>query len=175
MVDEFGSNVNLTRLRGWSPAGKRVVDRVPRNTPCNTTTIASLTTGGMGAALRVRGGVDRQTFETYLEQVLGPTLRPGQVVVVDNLSAHHGGRCVQIVASFGCELVYLPPYSPDFSPIELAISLLKADLRRAAARSLDALDDAIAAAFLLVTPAHASAFFAHCGFRFWPEDQLLCT
>src|SRR5262245_41826053 len=103
----------------WAPIGERAISAVPRNTPINTTTIAALTHQGMGPALMVAGGVDQVTFASYLEQVLAPTLSPGQVVLVDNLSAHKSQQAQEIITGCGCRLVYLPPYSPDYSPIEL--------------------------------------------------------
>ena len=159
MIDAFGSNLDLTRSFARAPRGVRAVCALPRNTPLNTTTIAALTLHGMGAAMMVAGGVTRVTIEVYLEQVLGPTLRPGQIVVLDNLSAHCGGRVREIIEARGCHLWYLPAYSPDFSPIELAFAKVKAALRRAAARTHTAPNDAIANALALISPADAQAFF----------------
>ena len=176
VVDEVGSNLDMTPTHAWAPVGERAVATAPRNTPINTTTIASLSHQGMGPALIVSGGVDRLTFATYLEQVLAPTLQPGQVVLVDNLSAHTSPHARAIVAACGCRLRYLPPYSPDYSPIELAFAQIKADLRRAAARTPEALEEAIATALQQISPTDAQAFFAHCGYRFPPNlDQWFCT
>ncbi len=176
VIDEVGSNLDMTPTHAWAPIGERAVATIPRNTPINTTTIASITHTGMGPAVIVEGGVDRATFATYLEQVLAPTLRPGQIVIADNLSAHTSPRAQAIVAACGCRLVYLPPYSPDYSPIELAFAQIKADLRRAAARTWDALVDAIATALRQISAADARAFFVHCGYRFPPLlDQWFCT
>jgi transposase len=176
VIDEIGSNLDLTPTHAWAPVGERAIASAPRNTPLNTSTIASLTHQGMGPALMVKGGVDRLTFETYLSQVLAPTLQPGQVVLVDNASAHTSSRAQAIVAACGCRLRYLPPYSPDYSPIELAFAQIKADLRRAAARSSDELEDAIALALQAISTANARAFFQHCGYRFPPDlDQWFCT
>jgi transposase len=176
VLDEFGSNVDLHPTHAWAPLGERAISAVPRNTPVNTTTIAAITHQGMGPALLVEGGVDQVTFIAYLEQVLAPTLQPGQVVLADNLSAHKSERAQAIVAGCGCTLVYLPAYSPDYSPIELAFAQIKADLRRAAARSRDALEHAIALALAQITAADARAFFQHCGYRFPPElDQWFCS
>lgn len=176
VIDELGSNLDLTPTHAWAALGERAVASAPRNTPINTTTIASLTDQGMGPALIVKGGVDRSTFETYLEQVLAPTLQEGQVVLVDNLSAHTSVRAQAIVAACGCRLRYLPAYSPDYSPIELAFAQIKADLRRAAARTSDKLEQAIATALQQISAANARAFFQHCGYRFPPNlDQWFCT
>jgi transposase len=176
VIDEFGSNLDMTPRYARSPAGHRAQDVLPRNTPVNTTTIASLTCQGMGPALLVSGSVNRVTFETYIEQVLGPNLREGQIVIMDNLSAHKSARVEELLAARGCRLLYLPTYSPDFSPIELAIAKLKAALRRTAARTREALEAAIAQALASVTAADAKAFFRHCGYYFpldW--DQCFCS
>ena len=176
VIDEVGSNLDLTSTHAWAGVGERAVATAPRTTPLTTTTIASLTHQGMGPALIVKGGVDRLTFETYLEQVLAPTLQAGQVVLVDNLSAHTSPRAQAIVAGCGCRLRYLPPYSPDYSPIELAFAQIKADMRRAAARTPEALEAAIATALQQISAADARAFFLHCGYRFPPNlDQWFCT
>ena len=119
VVDEMGTNTSLHPLYAWSPRGERVHCAVPRNRGPNTTTlIASMTAEGMGACLAVEGVTTRIVFEAYVEKVLVPSLRHGQVVVKDNLSAHKGERVRELVESAGCELLYLPPCSPDFSPIE---------------------------------------------------------
>ena len=176
MIDEFGSNLDMTPRYARSPAGQRAQDTLPRNTPVNTTTIASLTCQGMGPALLVSGSVNRPTFETYIEQVLGPSLREGQIVIMDNLSAHKSARVEELLAARGCRLLYLPSYSPDFSPIELAIAKMKAALRHASARSREALEAAIAQALNSITAADAKAFFRHCGYHFpldW--DQCFCS
>jgi transposase len=176
VLDEFGSNLDLHPIQAWAPIGERAISAVPRNTPVNTTTIAAITHQGMGPALLVEGGVDQLTFSAYLEQVLAPTLQPGQVVLADNLSAHKSDRAQAIVAGCGCTLVYLPAYSPDYSPIELAFAQIKADVRRAAARTRDALERAIATALAQITAADARAFFQHCGYRFPPDlDQWFCS
>jgi hypothetical protein len=117
-VDEMGTNTSLHPLYAWSPKGERARCSVPRNRGPNTTLLASMTAKGMGACLAVEGATTRTVFETYIEKVLVPSLRCGQVVVMDNLSAHKGERVRELVESVGCELLYLPPYSPDFSPIE---------------------------------------------------------
>jgi transposase len=176
VIDEFGSNLDMHPTHAWAPIGERAIASVPRNTPINTTTIASLTEQGMGPALIVEGGVDCLTFNAYLEQLLAPTLQPGQVVLLDNLSAHKSARAEQIIAARGCRLMYLPPYSPDYSPIELAFAQIKADLRRAAARTRELLEAAIATALAQIKAADAQAFFQHCGYRFLPDlDQWFCS
>jgi len=121
-VDEMGTNVSLSPIYAWSPKGKRVLGSTPRNWGKNVTLLASITMEGIGPCLAVRGATTREVFEAYLERALAPSLRPGQVVVMDNLSAHKGGRVKQIVEGAECELLYLPPYSPDLNPIEEAFS-----------------------------------------------------
>jgi transposase len=176
VIDEFGSNLDMTPRYARAPTGERALASAPRNTPRNTTTIASLTAAGMGPALMLEGGVDRATFEAYIEQVLAPSLRQGQIVLLDNLSAHKSARVEELVVARGCRLLYLPTYSPDFSPIELAIAKIKHHLRRAAARTREALQLAISQALASITAADAMAFFRHCGYRLpldW--DQLFCS
>jgi transposase len=119
---------------------------------------------GMGPCLVVEGVTTRVIFEAYVERVLAPALSPGQLVVMDNLTAHKGSRVRELVERRGCELLYLPPYSPDFSPIEEAFSKLKAMLKKACARTREALVEAIAAALSAVTPEDARGYFDHCGY-----------
>lgn len=120
---------------------------------------------GMGPSLTVEGPTTRGVFEVYLEEVLAPTLWPGQVVVMDNLSAHKGGRVREIIERRGCELIYLPPYSPDLNPIEEAFAKLKSLLRRSGARSREALVEAMGAALNAITITDTRGFFGHCGYR----------
>jgi transposase len=151
-------------LRPLAPKGKRAYGSVPRNRGKNTTLLASMGVEGMGPCLVVEGATTRAIFEAYVERVLAPALSPGRVVVMDNLTAHKGSRVRELVEGRGCELLYLPPYSPDFSPIEEAFSKLKAMLKKACARTRGALVDAIAAALLAVTPEDARGYFGHCGY-----------
>ena len=164
-VDEMGTNTSLHPLYAWSPKGERARCSVPRNRGPNTTLLASMTAEGMGACLAVEGATTRIVFEAYIEKVLLPSLRGGQVVVMDNLSAHKGERVRELVQSAGCELVYLPPYSPDFSPIEEAFSKVKCLIRKAEARSREALVEAMGKALDAVSARDARGFFEHCGYR----------
>jgi transposase len=143
---------------------------VPWSTPQNTTLIAALTLKGMGAALTLAGAADTVVFETYVEQCLVPTLRPGQVVVLDNLQAHKSERTRELIEAAGCELWFLPSYSPDLSPIEEAFSKLKARLRRAEARTREALEAAIGTALDAITAQDALGWFRHCGYRLQAQD-----
>jgi hypothetical protein len=117
-VDEMGANVSLSPLYAWSRRSQRAYAKTPRNRGKNVTLLASITAEGVGPCLAVEGPTTRGVFEAYLQRVLAPSLRPGQVVVLDNLSAHKGGRVREIVECRGCGLLYLHPYSPDFNPIE---------------------------------------------------------
>lgn len=165
IVDECGSNIHLTPTYARAPKGERAYDSAPRNTKKNTTLIASMTTAGMGAAMLLDGATDTAAFETYIEQVLAPTLPAGKVVVLDNLSAHKSPRVRTLIEARGCELWFLPAYSPDLSPIEEAFSKLKTLLRRAAARTREALHMAIATALDHITALDAQGYFTHCGYQ----------
>jgi DDE superfamily endonuclease len=121
-VDEMGTNTSLSPLYGWAKKGERAYCSVPRNRGKNTTLHSSMSMEGMGPSLAVEGATNSQVFETYVERVLAPNLSRGQVVVMDNLSAHKGERVRELIEGQGCELVCLPSYSPDFNPIEEAFS-----------------------------------------------------
>ncbi len=164
-VDECGTHTSMTRLKARAPKGKRAYGRVPRNRGKNTTLLASMGAGGMGPCLAVEGATTKAVFEAYVERVLAPGLRPGQIVVMDNLSAHKGSRVRELIERRGCELVYLPPYSPDLNPIEEAFAKLKALLSRAGARTREALVEAMGLALDAVTPGDAEGFFEHRGYR----------
>jgi transposase len=163
-VDEMGTNTSLSPRYAYSPKGRRAYAEVPRNRGANTTLLASMTLEGMGPCLAVEGATTARVFEAYVEQVLAPTLRCGQIVVVDNLSAHKGGRARELIEERGCELLYLPPYSPDFNPIEEAFSKIKGALRKAQARTRQALIEALGAAISTVTARDARGFFEHSGY-----------
>ncbi len=164
-VDEMGTNTSLSALYAWAPKGQRAHCSVPRNRGANTTVLSSMSAEGMGPSLTVEGATTSVLFEAYLEQVLAPTLRRGRVVVMDNLSAHKGERVRELIEERGCELVYLPSYSPDLNPIEEAFSKIKGLVRKAEARSREALVEAIGWALSAVTSRDARAFFEHCGYR----------
>jgi transposase len=164
-VDEMGTNTSLHPLYAWSPRGERARCSVPRNRGTNTTLLASMTAEGMGPCLAVEGATTQVVFEAYVEKVLVPSLRRWQVVVMDKLSAHKGERVRELIESVGCELLYLPPYSPDFSPIEEAFSKVKGLMRKAEARSRKALVEAMGKALDAVTARDARGFFEHCGYR----------
>jgi transposase len=170
-VDEMGVHTSLAPLYGYSAKGERLRLSVPRNRGKNTTLLATMTLDGMGETIAVEGSTDREVFEAYVEHALAPTLEAGKVVIVDNLSAHKPARVRELIEERGCELIYLPSYSPDFNPIEEAFAKIKNLLRKAAARSKEALLEAIAAALSAVTAEDAQRFFEHAGYR--PIGQLL--
>ena len=164
-VDEMGAHTSFSVLYAYSPKGRRIHAQVPRNRGKNTTLLASMTIDGMGPCVAVEGSTTLVVFEAYVEQVLVPTLRPGQVVMLDNLTAHKGERVRELVEGRDCELLFLPPYSPDLDPIEEAFSKVKALLRRAEARSRESLVDAIGRALSAITARDARSFFEHCGYH----------
>ncbi len=164
-VDEMGTNTSLSVAYAWAPKGRRAHCSVPRNRGPNTTVLSSMNAEGMGPSLTVEGATTSVVFEAYVEQVLAPILRRGQVVVMDNLSAHKGERVKEMIEGRGCQLVYLPAYSPDLNPIEEAFSKIKGLVRKAGARTKEALVEAIGSALSAVTSADARGFFEHCGYR----------
>jgi transposase len=149
---------------GWAPQEQRATGAVPRNHGKNTTLVAALAPDGLHTPWLIEGAMDSETFAWYIRTQLAPTLRPGQVVVLDNLSAHKGGGIREVIEARGCLLLYLPPYSPDFTPIEQAFSKLKAILRGLGARTKDTLQEAVRLAIEAITRHDAVAWFAHAGY-----------
>jgi transposase len=165
-VDECSSNTSLAPLYGWARKGDRAHQKAPRNWGKNVTLLSSIgRERGMGASMVVEGSTNKAVFEAYLEEVLLPTLERGQVVVMDNLSAHKGERVRELIEGEGCELIYLPSYSPDYNPIEQAFSKLKGYLREACARGRERLMEVIGEALSTITASDAEGFFEHCGYR----------
>lgn len=164
-VDETSTNLTYCRRYARAPGGQRAPQATPLHGGPNVTLVAALTPSGLQAAMTVSGAVNGDVFATYLEQVLGPTLVPGDVIVLDNLPAHKVAGLAEMVAAYGARLLYLPPYSPDFNPIELAFSKLKTWLRTAQARTREALEDVIAAATGWITEQDAKNWFDHCGYH----------
>ena len=163
-VDEMGANIALSPLYAYAPKGRRAYAEVPRNRGANTTLLASMNLQGMGPCLAVQGATTATVFEAYVEQVLGPTLRRDQIVVADNLSAHKSEKVRELIERRGCQLLFLPPYSPDFNPIEEAFSKIKGILRKAQARTREALIEALGAAISTVSARDARGFFEHGGY-----------
>jgi transposase len=163
-LDEFGANTKMQRTHGRAAPGERVVARVPHGHYKAISTIAALSVQGVVASARFDGGTTAARFVDFVRGRLVPVLREGQVVVLDNLAAHNDRRVDELVGAAGCEVVRLPPYSPDLNPIENAISKVKAMLRKLAKRTVPELFDAIDEALASVTPADARAFIEHCGY-----------
>ncbi len=163
-IDESGTQTNMTPRYSRAPRGQRAVGSAPRNHEKNTTLVACLSLTGLGAAMTLEGALDGDAFAAYLREFLLPTLVPGQIIVMDNLSVHKDKRVRPLIAGAGCLLLYLPAYSPDLTPIEQAFSKIKEYLRRAGARSRQALDAAITAAMATVTAQDANGWFTHCGY-----------
>lgn len=161
----------MTRLRGWGPTRERVVDRTPHGHWKTSTLVAALGHDGMRASMLVDGAIDRAAFEAYVERVLGPTLRSGEIVVMDNLTSHTGPRVRAMIEARGAEVMYLPPYSPDLSPIEPAFSTIKQALRSQGWRTLDELWSGMQGVLDLVTPDHADGYFRHCGYSIRMEEK----
>jgi transposase len=164
-IDEAGVNLALTRLYGRAPRGERVVGSVPINYGENLTMIGALSCRGLEALMTVEGATDGAVFRAYVHQVLCPTLQPGDIVVMDNLGAHKVSGIREAIEQCGATLLYLPPYSPDLSPIEPCWSKLKTALRALGARTRKRLERAIAHAMATISAADAGAWFAHCGYQ----------
>jgi len=154
----------MTRLWGRAPAGHRVVDAVPQAHWQMTTILGALRAGGMAAAMIVPGATDREVFLTFVEQVLVPALKPGEVVLLDNLQPHKVKGVKEAIASVGARVLYLPPYSPDLNPIEPCWAKVKQHLRTASARSQPDLTNAISDALHTITADDGKGFFEHCGY-----------
>lgn len=154
----------MTRLYGRAPKGERAIGSVPHNYGENITLLGALGVDGLQAVMTVNGATDAEVFRTYITQVLGPTLVPGDIVVLDNLSAHKATGIQQALARRRVRRIFLPPYSPDLSPMELCVSKLKTALRAAKARTREALDTAVQQAMETVTAVDAQNWFRHCGY-----------
>lgn len=170
-VDESGTNLAMTPRYGRAPRGQRVSGSVPRNHGPNVTLLAAMTTTGITAAMTMTGATDHLVWALFVRQILVPSLHPGQIVLCDNLAVHKNQDICQLIEAAGCQVRFLPPYSPDFSPIEHAFSKLKTALRQAGARTRSDLEDAIAAGLATLTAADAQAWFRHCGYTL--SAQLL--
>jgi transposase len=164
-VDETAITIAMTRRYGRAPKGQRATGSVPRTYGKSVTLIAALSLTGVGAVMTLEGAADATVFETYVRNILAPTLRQGQIVVADNVTIHKGLGAQQVIEERGCELRFLPPYSSDFCPVDLAFSKIKQHLRSAEARSQDALVDAVAEAVDAITIGDAQGYFRHCGYE----------
>lgn len=165
-IDESAAKTNLTRLRGRSPRGERLVCHSSHGHWHTTTMISSVRLDGTTACMTIEGATNAEVFHSYVREVLVPSLRPGDIVVMDNLSAHKNERTLDLIKQAGAEARFLPAYSPDLNPIEMMWSKVKALLRKGEARNHPDLIEAIAAALAAVTPQDALGWFSHCGYSF---------
>ena len=163
-LDECGINTLMARTCGRCPEGKRLVDSLPTARWETTTLLSAVRLEGVIAPLVLSGSIDGEHFASYVEQFLVRELKPGDIVIMDNLQPHKSQRVTDAIQGVGCTLVYLPPYSPDLNPIENMWSKVKALLRKTGARTYDALVDAVRDALLAVTPEDCDGYFHHCGY-----------
>ena len=163
-VDESGVNIAMTRLYGRAPRGERAVGGAPQNYGENVTMLGALSASGICALMTVDGATDGEVFAAFVREALAPTLREGDIVVLDNLGAHRCAAAREAVEARGARLVFLPPYSPDLNPIERCWSKIKTALRAAKARTREALEAAIRRAIATVSESDARAWFKHCGY-----------
>jgi len=154
----------MARLRGWAPKGQRCCAAIPHGHWKTVTFVGGLTLAGFIAPMLLDGPMDGEVLQAWCEQMLAPALRPGDIVIMDNLAAHKVAGVSQAIEACGATLLYLPPYSPDLNPIENAFAKLKAHVRKAAARTIEALETTAADALLTFKPAECANFFAHAGY-----------
>jgi transposase len=169
-VEESSTNVALTPRYARAPRGERAHGKAPRNWGKNVTLISSITLDGMGASMSIEGSSDTESFGRYMREVFAPRLEAGQIVLLDNLSVHRSGWVRDLLEGKGCQLWLLPSYSPDMNPIEEAFSKVKELLRRAKARTLEALFEATAQSLDAVSADDARGYFEHCGYV-KPQDH----
>ena len=165
-IDESGAKTNMTRLRGRAPRGRRLNAGAPCGRWETTTMISSVRLDGSTACMTVGGATNGEVFRAYVEEILLPTLREGDIVVMDNLSAHKNAATLALIESAGARAVFLPPYSPDLNPIEMMWSKVKSILRKLEPRDNDSLFEAVGRALAAVTASDAVGWFAHCGYNF---------
>jgi transposase len=163
-IDETGANTKMVRLYGHSPKGQRLIGKQPFGHWKTTTFTAALRCNGITAPFVLDGPMNRDAFLVYVDQVLGPTLTEGDMVVMDNLPAHKGDAVRKLIEARGAKLFFLPPYSPDLNPIELAFAKLKTFLRKAAERTVGALWDRIGQILEAFTPQECANYFRHNGY-----------
>ena len=163
-LDEFGATTTMQRTHGRAAPGERVVTKVPQGHWKMISTIAAMSVNGIVASGSFDGATDTELFVTFVREALVPVLKPGQVLVMDNLSAHKSPRIDQLIEATGARMLRLPPYSPDFNPIEMAISKVKTVLRKLARQSVDGLFAGIGEALETIRPTDALNYIAHCGY-----------
>src|SRR5580698_2471950 len=167
--DEIGVNTKMVRLHGRCPAHQRLIDFAPAGHYSSSTLMSGMRLDGVVAPMLLDGPVNGETFAGYVEECLAPALEPGDILIIDNLPAHKSERVTAAVEGAGCMLVYLPSYSPDFNPIENMWSKVKASIRAAAARTWDAVVDAVGVALHTVTLSDCEGYFSHCGYGDTPN------
>ncbi|WP_342751024.1 IS630 family transposase [Termitidicoccus mucosus] len=165
-IDESAAKTNMTRLRGRAPKGQRLVCHAPHGHWGTTTMISSVRLDGTTACMTIEGATNTEVFQSYVREILVPTLRPADIVVMDNLGAHKNDRTLALIEQAGAQVRFLPAYSPDLNPIEMMWSKVKALLRKAQARTHSDLLNAIASALLAVSPQDALGWFSACGYNF---------
>jgi transposase len=170
-LDETSTPTTLTRLRARAPRGVRAIGRIPRGRRTAVTLLATLMPTGLGPGYQFAGALDRSVFETFVERILVPSLQAGQTLVLDNLSVHKSARARQLIEAAGCQLVFLPTYSPDFNPIEQAFAKLKQRLRTVEARTVEAVLAATQHHYPAITPTDARSFYREAGYLL-PEQLL---
>ena len=163
-VDECSTNISLSPIYARAPKGERAHGKAPRNWGKNVSLICAIDASGVKPSMSVEGAVDSKVFEIYVEHFLVPKLKHGHIVVMDNLSVHKSKRVERLIEGAGCELLFLPPYSPDMNPIEEAFSKVKGILRKAKARTREALLEATGHALEAITPQDIRGFYADCGY-----------
>ena len=171
-VDESSTNVALTPRYARAPKGERARGKAPRNWGKNVTLISSIGVEGMGASMSIEGSSDTDSFGRYMREVLAPSLKAGQIVLMDNLSVHTSGWVRELIEGRGCQLWLLPSYSPDMNPIEEAFSKVKGLLRKAKARTLETLFEATSQALEAISAENARGYFEHCGYKMSQDHSL---
>ena len=164
-IDETWTRTDMAALRGWAPRGQRLSAKVPHGRWKTMTFLAALRHDRIEAPWFIEGPIDGDSFRLYVEKVLLPTLRPGDIVVMDNLGSHRSKTVRQLIRSVGAKLFFLPKYSPDLNPIEQVFAKLKHFLRKAAARTVDAVCFAIAEALQLFSPEECASYLVNSGYR----------
>ena len=164
-VDECSTNIALSPIYARAPRGERAHGKAPRNWGKNVSLVCAIDAEGVKPSMSVEGAVDAKALESYVEHLLLPKLKRGQIVVMDNLSVHKSRRVQRLIEGAGCELLFLPPYSPDFNPIEEVFSKVKGILRKAGARTREALVEATGRALDAITPEDIRGFYSDCGYR----------
>jgi transposase len=164
-VDECSTNISLSPIYARAPRGERAPGKAPKNWGKNVSLICAIDSEGVKPSMSVEGAVDGKAFESYIEHLLAPKLKRGQIMVMDNLSSHKSKRVKRLVEDAGCELLFLPPYSPDMNPIEEVFSKVKGILRKVGARAREALVEATGHALDAITLQDIRGFFSDCGYR----------